>query len=75
MLEGVSGDLMPKINAILPKIDTLLTNINILVSDPALRASVARLDDITLQLNGTMRSLRSTVSTISPPMWPNLPAS
>lgn len=66
MLEGVSGDLMPKINAILPKIDTLLTNINILVSDPALRASVARLDDITLQLNGTMRSLRSTVATLPP---------
>lgn len=66
MLDGVSGDLMPKINSILPKIDTLLTNINILVADPALRASVKRLDDITMQLDGTMRSINGTVAKLPP---------
>lgn len=66
MLDGVSGDLMPKINSILPKIDTLLTNINILVADPALRASVGRLDNITMQLEGTMRSINGTVAKLPP---------
>jgi phospholipid/cholesterol/gamma-HCH transport system substrate-binding protein len=62
MLDGVSGELMPKINSILPKVDTLLTNINLLVANPALQTSVSRLDDITLQLDNTMRSLNGTVA-------------
>lgn len=66
MLDGVSGDLMPKINAILPKVDTLLTNINALVANPALQASVTRLDAITLQLEGTMRSVNGTVAKLPP---------
>ena len=66
MLDGVSGDLMPKINAILPKVDTLLTNINTLVANPALQTSISRLDDITLQLDGTMRSINGTVLQLPP---------
>lgn len=66
MLDGVSGDLMPKINAILPKVDTLLTNINTLVANPALQTSISRLDDITLQLDGTMRSINGTVRQLPP---------
>lgn len=66
MLDGVSGDLMPKLNAMLPKIDTLLTNINLLVANPALQTSITRLDDITLQLDGTMRSINGTVRQLPP---------
>jgi len=66
MLDGVSGDLMPKINAILPKVDTLLTNINLLVANPALQTSVSRLDNITLQLEGTMRSINGTAGMLPP---------
>lgn len=66
MLDGVSGDMMPKINAILPKIDTLLTNINLLVANPALQTSISRLDNITIQLDGTMRSISGTVGMLPP---------
>ncbi len=66
MLDGVSGDLMPKLNAMLPKVDTLLTNINRLVANPALQTSITRLDDITLQLDGTMRSVNRTVGQLPP---------
>lgn len=66
MLDGVSGDLMPKINAILPKVDTLLTNINLLVANPALQTSITRLDNITLQLEGTMKSVNGTVRQLPP---------
>ena len=65
MLDGVSGDLMPKLNAMLPKVDTLL-NINRLVANPALQTSITRLDDITLQLDGTMRSVNRTVGQLPP---------
>ncbi len=66
MLDGVSGELMPKVNAILPKVDTLLTNINLLVANPALQTSVTRLDNITLQLDNTMRSINGTVAQLPP---------
>lgn len=68
MLESVSGDLMPQVNAILPKVDTLLTNINLLVANPALQTSISRLDNITLQLDGTMRTLNATAASLPPVM-------
>ncbi len=66
MLDGVSGDLMPKIAAILPKVDTLLTNINLLVANPALQASVSRLDNITLQVESTLTSLNGVIAQLPP---------
>lgn len=66
MLDGVSGDLMPKINAVIPKVDTLLTNINALVANPALQTSVSRLDDITMNLNRVLVSVNGTVSKLPP---------
>lgn len=66
MLDGVSTDLMPKVNAILPKVDTLLTNINALVANPALQTSITRLDDITLQMNRLMLSVNGTMAKLPP---------
>ena len=66
MLDGVSGDLMPKINAVIPKVDTLLTNINALVANPALQTSVSRLDDITVNLNRVLVSVNGTVAKLPP---------
>lgn len=68
MLDGVSADLMPKLNSILPKVDTLLVNINALVANPALQTSVTRLDDITLQIQSTMTSINRTVAALPPVM-------
>lgn len=66
MMESVSGDLMPKVNAIIPKVDTLLVNLNTLTGDPALQKSIARLDDITLQIDKLMRSINGTVAKLPP---------
>jgi phospholipid/cholesterol/gamma-HCH transport system substrate-binding protein len=50
----------------LTKVDTLLVNINALVANPALQTSVTRLDDITFQLDNTMRSINGTVAQLQP---------
>ena len=68
LLDNVSQSLMPNISAIFPKIDSLLTSLNRVVADPALTASVTRLDDITLNLEQTMRQLNSATKTLPPVM-------
>ncbi|MDE6449238.1 MAG: MlaD family protein [Muribaculaceae bacterium] len=64
MMESVSQDLMPGVNRILPTVDTLLTNVNTLVADPALAASIARLDHITMSLASTLDRLDRSVSNL-----------
>ncbi|MDE5635450.1 MAG: MlaD family protein [Muribaculaceae bacterium] len=64
MMESVSQDLMPGVNRILPTVDTLLTNVNTLVADPALAASIARLDHITMTLASTLDRLDRSVSNL-----------
>ncbi len=64
MLDGVAGDLMPKVADVFPKIDTLLTSVNALVSDSALLLSVKRLDAITANLQATTVYLNRTLSTM-----------
>ena len=71
MMDNISDDLLPSVAAIVPKVDTLLTGVNALVSDPALAASVKRLDAITaniekatVALNGIMRTLPPITSDI-----------
>lgn len=71
MMDNISDDLLPSVAAIVPKVDTLLTGVNALVSDPALAASVKRLDAITaniekatVALNGIMRTLPPITSDV-----------
>lgn len=47
LMSSLSNDVMPSVNSILPRIDSLLYNLNVLVTDPALVASIQRLDGIT----------------------------
>lgn len=68
LLDNVSQSLMPNISAIFPKIDSLLTSLNRVVADPALTASVKRLDAITLNLEQTMRQLNTTTGALPPVM-------
>lgn len=51
LVENLSGDLMPGISGMIPKIDSLLVAITAVVTDPALAASVKRLDAITADLS------------------------
>lgn len=62
MLESVSTQLMPSLGAILPKVDSLLTTLNALAANPALQKSLTRLDDITLNIDRTMRSINRTTA-------------
>lgn len=64
LMDNVSNSLLPSVGAIMPKIDSLLTNINKVVGDPALLASMKRLDAIsrnlevaTARLGATMKSM------------------
>ena len=51
LVENLSDGLMPGISSMLPKIDSLLVAVTNVVADPALAASVKRLDAITADLN------------------------
>ena len=66
LMAKVSDNLMPAVGAILPKVDTLLAGLNALVTDPALTASLKRLDNISTELEATMRSLHGVVNTLQP---------
>lgn len=57
MMDALSKELMPSVSKIFPKIDTLLTSINSIVGDPALKASVQRLDALTADLQRTTQNL------------------
>lgn len=66
MMDAVSNELMPSVAKIFPKIDTLLTSVNSLVGDPALKASVQRLDAITADLQKTTQSLSRMTAQLAP---------
>lgn len=62
LMSSVQDGLMPAITGILPKVDSLLYNLNLLVADPALTASIGRLDGITNNLLATTQGLNSTMN-------------
>ena len=55
-------DVMPSLTGILPKVDSLLYNLNVLVADPALTASIQRLDGITGDLLASTHGLNATMN-------------
>ena len=55
-------DVLPAVTGILPKVDSLLYNINLLVADPALTASIQRLDGISANLLATSQGLNTTMN-------------
>lgn len=64
-------DMLPAVTGILPKVDSLLYNLNLLVSDPALTASIRRLDGITDNLLATSRGLNTTMNSQVPRLASN----
>lgn len=62
LMDGITNDIMPAIAAIAPKVDTLLTTTNRLLSDPALAASIQRMDAITANLQTSSTYLNRTVA-------------
>ena len=66
LMSSIQDGLMPSITGILPKVDSLLYNLNLLVADPALSASIQRLDGITNNLLSTTQGLNSTMNSQVP---------
>ena len=66
LMSSVQDGLMPALTGILPKVDSLLYNLNLLVADPALSASIGRLDGITDNLLATTKGLNTTMNSQVP---------
>lgn len=66
LMDGVTEDLMPAVAAIVPKVDTLLTTTNALLADPALAASIRRMDAITANLEATTVNINRTMAVMPP---------
>lgn len=66
MMASISDNLMPAVNAMIPKLDSLFTSLNAIAANPALHQSINRLDDITAELNGTLRALRAATASLCP---------
>lgn len=71
IMDAVSQDLLPKVSQMLPHIDSLINNVNAIVTDPALIASVRRLDGITTNVEGLTADLQSTVRKDVNPLMSN----
>lgn len=71
LMSSVQDGLMPAIAGVLPKVDSLLYNLNLLVADPALTASIQRLDGITGNILATTQGLNSTMNNQVPRMANN----
>ena len=66
MLAALSDHLMPSVSAIFPKIDTLLTSLNAIAANPSLAKSLDRLDDISSELDASLRSLHKVMASLGP---------
>lgn len=66
MMDMVSNELLPSVSGVFPKVDSLLSNVNLLVADPALKASIHRLDVLTSNLVLTTNQLNRVMATLPP---------
>lgn len=71
LITKVGEEFMPAINSILPKVDSLISNLNKLAGDPALMASIQRLDGITADIKGTTGALNLTMKRDVPAIMNN----
>lgn len=65
LMDQITGNTLPQVNNMLPKVDSILASINSLVGNPALAASVSRLDAITLELAKSSQQLTLLMNTLN----------
>lgn len=63
LMDSATTDIIPAVLALVGKVDTLLTTTNALLADPAINATVKRLDDISANLVATTQMLNTTMAT------------
>ncbi|MDE6311137.1 MAG: MlaD family protein [Muribaculaceae bacterium] len=66
LMGSVTETLLPSVGAVVPKIDTLLTNLNAITGNPALTASITRLDAITAELAKSTATLSRMLADLGP---------
>lgn len=57
LMDNVTENVVPMVSGMMPKVDSIVSNINQLTADPALAASLTRLDAITRQLQASAQQL------------------
>lgn len=72
LMDSLSEDILPAVNQILPRVDSLLFNLNRLAADPALLASVKRLDGITGNIMKATDGLKNTINRDIPGVMTNV---
>lgn len=72
LMSAVTNDILPAVSQIMPKVDSLMVNLNALTGDPALIASIRRLDEITQNLALMSASLNRTIGRDVPPILRNV---
>lgn len=68
LMDNISNNMLPAFSGVMGKVDTLLTTLNTLVGDPAMLASVQRLDGITANLEATTMRLAELTRSLAPTM-------
>ncbi len=68
MMESITNEVLPSVAAIAPKVDSLMTSLNVLVGDPALLASIQRLNSITQNVEGSTVMLSNSLRSLPPVM-------
>lgn len=71
LMGKLEREVLPQAISILPKIDSVLHNLNTLTGDPALLASIRRLDVITTNVASATDGLNKTVNSQLPPIMNN----
>ena len=66
LMSGLTENVIPSVETIFPKLDSLLSGLNAIVADPALKASVGRLDAISADLAVASQRLASTMNSLAP---------
>ena len=72
IMDKVSDNLLPQIEAILPRLDTILQGIQYLVNHPALSKSIEQIETTTSNLEESTRLLNKLLSKDIPPVVANL---
>ncbi len=72
LMHTLQSDLLPRVGDMLPKIDSILVGLQTLVNDPALVASVKRLDKITADLEKSSTQLSQAMSNEVPVILENV---
>lgn len=65
LMDKVGTDMMPMVTAILPKVDSIVGSVNQILANPAINASVTRVDAITRELATSAEELSALMGSLN----------